>query len=203
MGSFIVALETAQEAIERLDDECCAEQLMVEQKYLQLKMPVFTKRAEAIAEIPGFWLVVLQAHDALAQLLTAEDLDILQWLVELSVREEKDIKSGYTISLRFDACPHFSNTLLEKKFAFDDAGRLSVTCSKIHFIDSSFATTYPDSFFVTWFDLHDQTGDIGEAIKLDIWRNPVALYSRGLAATSAYEDVARFDDEELEVDGER
>jgi template-activating factor I len=50
------------------------------------------------------------------------DQRILSHLTELTVEENEDVKSGYRISLAFDANPFFHNALLEKRLSWPESG---------------------------------------------------------------------------------
>lgn len=57
--------------------------LKVEQKYAQLKRPLFTSRNERLSKIPGFWPTAIKNHPILHQLLCPMDEEILNNLVEV------------------------------------------------------------------------------------------------------------------------
>uniref|UniRef100_A0A9I9DQL4 NAP1-related protein 2-like n=1 Tax=Cucumis melo TaxID=3656 RepID=A0A9I9DQL4_CUCME len=56
-----------------VNEEAGDKVLEVEQKYNEIRRPVYLKRNEVIKTIPDFWLTAFLSHPALCDLLTEED----------------------------------------------------------------------------------------------------------------------------------
>ena len=77
-------------------------------------MPLYEERRASIAGVPGFWPGALMGHPELAEYVTERDEEVFEHLVDLSVQQEDDVKSGYRITLAFRPNPLFSNAELVK-----------------------------------------------------------------------------------------
>ncbi|KAM3379240.1 hypothetical protein P3S68_011654 [Capsicum galapagoense] len=73
------------------------------------RQPVFDKRNDIIKTIPDFWLTDFLSHPVLGELLTEEDL---KFLSSVEVEDNKDVKTGYTITFNFNSNSYFENTKL-------------------------------------------------------------------------------------------
>ncbi|MBA0552319.1 hypothetical protein Golob_023143 [Gossypium lobatum] len=152
-GDLVISIEKLQEIQDELDkinEEASEEVLEVEQKYNEIRKPVYDKRNEIINSIPDFWLTAFLSHPALGDLLTEEDQKIFKYINSLEVEDFKDLKSGYTITFKkhnsysnisddlltgfiinfqnFNSNPYFENTKLTKTFTFlDDGTKITAT----------------------------------------------------------------------------
>ncbi|MBA0552320.1 hypothetical protein Golob_023143, partial [Gossypium lobatum] len=106
-GDLVISIEKLQEIQDELDkinEEASEEVLEVEQKYNEIRKPVYDKRNEIINSIPDFWLTAFLSHPALGDLLTEED------------------------QKNFNSNPYFENTKLTKTFTFlDDGTKITAT----------------------------------------------------------------------------
>ncbi|MBA0707640.1 hypothetical protein Golax_019669 [Gossypium laxum] len=130
-GDLVISIEKLQEIqdeLEKINEEASEEVLEVEQKYNEVRKPVYDKRNEIINSIPDFWLTAFLSHPALGDLLTEEDQKIFKYINSLEVEDFKDLKSGYTITFNFNSNPYFENTKLTKTFTFlDDGTKITAT----------------------------------------------------------------------------
>ncbi|PKA59448.1 hypothetical protein AXF42_Ash016471 [Apostasia shenzhenica] len=137
-GELVLSIEKLQEIqdeLEKINEEASDKVLEVEQKYNEVRQPVYRKRNEIIQSIPDFWLTAFMSHPALGQLLNEEDQKILKHLTYLDVEESKDLKSGYTITFNFDTNPFFEDTKLSKTYTFFDDGTTKITGTSIQWKD--------------------------------------------------------------------
>ncbi|PNH10433.1 Protein SET [Tetrabaena socialis] len=124
---LVVELEDCQKALDKVNDEASDRVLAVEQEYNKKRRPIYTQRAEIINKVPQFWQRVLLAHPILADHLSDDDNAVLAYLTELDVIDCDDIKSGFSIALRFAPNnPYFSNPSLVKSFNYGDDGRVII-----------------------------------------------------------------------------
>lgn len=218
-GQLVFSIEQLQEIQDELDkinEEASDKVLEVEQKYNEIRKPVYNKRNEITKSIPDFWLTAFLSHPALGDLLTEEDQKIFKHLRSLEVEDFKDVKSGYSITFHFNSNPYFEDSKLTKAFTFLDEGVTKITATSIKWKEGmgipngtnnekgSKRSAADESFF-TWFnetqqgDVIDEMHDeVSEIIKDDLWPNPLTYFN-----TDA--DEEDFDgeegDEEGKVDG--
>ncbi|KAK4778580.1 hypothetical protein SAY86_006108 [Trapa natans] len=133
-GDLVVSIERLQEIqdeLEKINEEASDKVLEVEQKYNEIRRPVYDKRSEIINSIPDFWLTAFLSHPALGELLTDEDQKIFKYLSSLEVEDSKDVKSGYSITFNFRPNPYFEDTKLTKTFTFLDEGTTKISATSI------------------------------------------------------------------------
>ncbi|KAG4400918.1 hypothetical protein AAZX31_07G150900 [Glycine max] len=70
------------------------------------------------------------SHPALCELLNVEDQKF-KYLGSLDVEDNKDVKSGYSITFNFNPNPYFQNTKLTKTFTFLEEGTTKITATPI------------------------------------------------------------------------
>ncbi|KAE8707406.1 NAP1-related protein 2 [Hibiscus syriacus] len=124
-GDLILSIEKLQEIqdeLEKINEEATEKVLEVEQKYNEIRKPIYDKRNEKIKSITDFWLTAFLSHPALGELLNEEDQKIFKYISSLEVEDFKDLKSGYSITFNFDSNPYFEDTKLTKTFTFLDEG---------------------------------------------------------------------------------
>nr|AFK35579.1 unknown [Medicago truncatula] len=90
----IEKLQEIQDDLEKINDEASDKVLEIEQKYNEIRKPVYDKRNEIIKSIPDFWLNAFLSHPTLSELLNDEDQKIFKYLSSLEVEDNKDVKSG-------------------------------------------------------------------------------------------------------------
>ncbi|GAB2223810.1 hypothetical protein Droror1_Dr00004551 [Drosera rotundifolia] len=196
-GDLVLSIEKLQEIQDELDkinEKASDEVLAVEQKYNEIRKPVYDKRNEIINSIPDFWLTAFMSHPVLVELLTSEDQKIFKFLSSLEVEDAKDVKSGYSITFNFKPNPYFEDTKLVKTFTFLDEGTTKVTSTSIKWKegmgilngvtnDKGKKRTHAEESFFSWFsqsqpkelmdELHDEVADV---IKDDLWPNPLNYF---------------------------
>jgi len=215
----IEKIDEIQNNLDGLTEKASAEILQVEQKYNKLRQPYYTKRNEMIKSIPNFWATVFINHPQVSAILGEEDEDALQYLTAISVEEFEDIKSGYKMKFQFKANPYFTNDTIEKQFHLhDDEIPSGPTSTQIQWkpgkslVNVAKNGTAPgakrkneetqQSFF-SWFTENPEAGmdEIGEAIKDEIWPNPLQFYLGNMEDDDEGLEEEDLDDEEGE-DGE-
>ncbi|XAR65476.1 hypothetical protein NMG60_11009617 [Bertholletia excelsa] len=198
-GDLVLSIEKLQEIqdeLEKINEEASDKVLEVEQKYNEIRKPVYDRRNDIIKSIPDFWLTAFLSHPALCDLLTEEDQKIFKYLSSLEVEDFKDVKSGYSITFNFSANPYFEDTKLTKTFTFLDEGVTKITATSIkwkegmgipngvvHEKKGSKRPHAEESFF-TWFSETEQKDDmdeiqdeVAEIIKEDLWPNPLTYFN--------------------------
>ncbi|OVA09022.1 Nucleosome assembly protein (NAP) [Macleaya cordata] len=192
----IERLQEIQDELEKVNEEASDKVLEVEQKYNEIRRPVYDKRNDIIKSIPDFWLTAFLSHPALGDLLTEEDQKIFKHLSSLDVEDFKDVKSGYSITFNFNQNPYFEDASLTKTFSFSDEGTTKITGTKIKWKEGMDIANggshdkkgskrpFTEESFFTWFSetqhkdlsegIHDE---VAEIIKEDLWPNPLKYFN--------------------------
>ncbi|GMH21939.1 hypothetical protein Nepgr_023782 [Nepenthes gracilis] len=198
-GDLVLSIEKLQEIqdeLEKINEKASDEVLAVEQKYNEIRIPVYDKRNEIIKSIPDFWFTAFLSHPALSELLLEEDQKIFKYLSSLEVEDSKDVKSGYSITFNFNLNPYFEDTKLTKTFTFLDEGTIKVTATSIKWKEGmgipngvnkdkkGNKRAHIDESFFSWFsetqrkgnmdEIHDE---VAEIIKDDLWPNPLNYFN--------------------------
>ncbi|EDO44259.1 predicted protein [Nematostella vectensis] len=198
---IIDQIDQVQNQIDSLNEEASEEILRVEQKYNAKRRPHFTARTNLIKKIPNFWITVFLNHPQIQMLLNEDDEEVLQYMAYVEVEEFEDIKSGYKIKFGFEDNPYFTNQEICKEFILNDNGEQMSRSTTIKWKQGMDLTQrfkenskgrkrdHPPSSFFCWFtDLMDNSDELGELIKDDIWPNPLQYYME--------------DDDDEEIEGE-
>ncbi|XP_040870582.1 NAP1-related protein 2 [Glycine max] len=191
-GGFYVDPEINEEASDKV--------LEVEQKYNEIRKPVYNKRNDVVKSIPDFWFTAFMSHPALYELLNVEDQKIFMYLGSLDVEDNKDVKSGYSITFNFNPNPYFENIKLTKTFTFLEEGTAKITATPIKWkMERGQGKAMPneldhdkngnkwariDISFFSWFSDCEQKNDVdeihdevAELIKDDLWPNPLTYFN--------------------------
>ncbi|XP_024029635.1 NAP1-related protein 2 [Morus notabilis] len=196
---FLIAIEKLQELqddLDKVNEEATDKVLEVEQKYNEIRRPVYVKRNDVIKAIPDFWLTAFLSHPALSDLLSDEDQKIFKYLYSLDVEDFKDIKSGYSITFNFNNNPYFEDAKLSKTFTFSDEGTTKISGTTIKWKEGMAAAfkevnhekkgkkqPLVNQSFFSWFseteqkDIIEFQDEVGEIIKEDLWPNPLKYFN--------------------------
>ncbi|XP_051116996.1 NAP1-related protein 2-like isoform X2 [Andrographis paniculata] len=218
-GELVLSIEKLQEIqdeLEKVNEEASEKVLEVEQKYNEIRKPVYDKRNEVIKSIPDFWLTAFMSHPALSELLTEEDQKIFKYLSNLEVEDCKDVKSGYSITFHFKPNPFFEDTKLTKTFSFLEEGTTKITATPIKWkegmgIPNGVAEekngnkrSHAEESFFSWFndshhagDIEDIQDEVAEIIKDDLWPNPLTYFNN-----EADEEDFEMDDDDEDKDSD-
>lgn len=123
------AIDRVQGELEIIADEAAAEVLLIERLANQRRAPLYEKRRDAIASVPGFWRSALLGHPLLSMLITPLDSTMLESLEDLAVEEHED--DGYRVVLTFGPNPHFSNRQLSRVLTWHAGGGLTLEATTI------------------------------------------------------------------------
>ncbi|CAN4081691.1 unnamed protein product [Withania somnifera] len=192
----IEKLQEVQDELEKVNEQASEEVLEIEQKYNEIRRPVYEKRNEVIKSIPDFWVTAFLSHPALGELLNVEDQKIFKYLDSLDVEDFKDVTSGYSLTFKFKPNPYFEDTELVKTYTFLDEGSTKITGTAIKWKEGMGAAYVGNSemkgnkrppseeSFFSWFsetqlkDIADGLSDeVGEIIKEDLWPNPLKYFN--------------------------
>ncbi|KAF9625961.1 hypothetical protein IFM89_028347 [Coptis chinensis] len=124
-------LQDLQQQLDKVNEEACEKVLEVEQKYNEIRKPVYTKRKELIKGIPDFWSIAFVHHPYIYDLLRAEDQEVFRYLSSLEVEDFNNVDSGYSITFNFKPNPYFEDTELSKTFVYPEDELTLVTGTTI------------------------------------------------------------------------
>ncbi|BAF14900.1 nAP1-related protein 1 [Oryza sativa Japonica Group] len=215
----IEKLQEIQDEIEKVNEEACDKVLELEQKYNEVRRPVYVRRNKIIKQIPDFWLTAFLSHPMLGELLTEDDQKIFKHLESIDVDDSEDIKSGYSITLTFSPNPYFEDTKLTKTYSFSDDEAVKVKATSIRWkkgMDIANDRAYTkkgdkriliDESFFTWFNseknrsfAHGAMDEVADVIKEDLWPNPLKYFNNEfeeeLELLDDDDEVSDDDDEE-------
>ncbi|KAG8388680.1 hypothetical protein BUALT_Bualt02G0150500 [Buddleja alternifolia] len=208
----IEKLQSVQDELEKINEEASEKVLEVEQKYNEIRKPVYDRRNDVIKSIPDFWLTAFMSHPALNELLTEEDQKIFKYLSNIEVEDSIDVKSGYSIAFSFNPNPYFENAKLTKSFKFLEDGTTEITSTSIKWKEgmglangvaeekNGNKRSHAEESFFSWFNDAQHKGDmdeiqdeqVAEIIKDDLWPNPLTYFNN-----EADEEDPELDDDEV------
>ncbi|CAI9112176.1 OLC1v1012583C2 [Oldenlandia corymbosa var. corymbosa] len=160
----IEKLQEIQDELEKINEEASDKVLEIEQKYNEVRKPIYDKRTDIVKSIPDFWLTAFMSHPALGELLTEEDQKIFKYLSSIEVEDSKDVKSGYSITFNFNSNPYFEDSKLAKTFTFLDEGTTKISSTQIKWKEGmglpngnanekkGNKRSHVEESFFTWFD---------------------------------------------------
>nr|XP_018670608.1 protein SET [Ciona intestinalis] len=170
-------IEGCQTDIDLLNQKANDEILQVEQKYIKLRQPVYTRRSRYIERVPHFWATVFSRHPQLKRVLTKEDIQCLKYLTNIQICDFEDSRSGYHMIFHFAGNPWFDNSTITKEYHLPWHDAPSCECSDIKWKQGMNLTKKSSSFF-SWFCSQEDasTDDIAEIIKEELWPNPLQSF---------------------------
>ncbi|XP_020105580.1 NAP1-related protein 2-like isoform X2 [Ananas comosus] len=193
---YIEKLQEIQDELEKVNEEASDKVLEVEQKYNEIRRPVYMRRSDIIKSIPDFWLTAFLSHPVLGDLLNKEEQKIFRHLISLDVEDFKDLKSGYSITFNFSPNPYFEDTCLRKTYSFSDEGTTNITGTTIKWKEGMNCVNgearenngskrpFGEESFFSWFsETHPKrmpemfSDEIAEIIKEDLWPNPLKYFN--------------------------
>ncbi|CAI0453345.1 unnamed protein product [Linum tenue] len=210
-------LKDVQDELDKIHEEESDEVLAIEQKYNEVRRPIYLNRNELIKSMPDFWLTAFMSHPALGDLLTGDDdHEILKYVESLDVADFKDLKTGYSITFNFKENPYFHDTKLTKTYNFSDDGTTKITGTDIKWKEGRDPAKngvddekkkgnkrpWTETSFFGWFgeteqDISELQDDVSEIIKEDLWPNPLKYFNM-----DADEEDSDEDEEESGDDGD-
>lgn len=219
-------IESIQNELMKLNEEASEEILKVEQKFNQLRRPLFEKRNESLKDIPNFWVTTLANHHVIAPMLESDqDEGCLHYLTSLDVEEYEDIKSGYKIKFQFAENPYITNEVIIKSFKIITSDDMRSSSTPIEYKNTqegidlkqvvahsaanfrearSQAAGNTQSSFFAWISEQCETGgtdEVAEILKDQIWPNPLEFFfASGEDEYGATDDDSDDDDDDDDIE---
>ncbi|XP_020091036.1 NAP1-related protein 2-like isoform X2 [Ananas comosus] len=193
-GELVLSIEKLQEIqdeLEKVNEVASDKVLEVEQKYNEIRRPVYLRRNEIIKSIPDFWLTAFLSHPALSELITEED------------------------QKNFSPNPYFEDTKLIKTYSFTEEGTTNISGTAIKWKEGMDLANgdahekkgskrpFAEESFFSWFsetqqkNLSDGVDEVAEIIKEDLWPNPLKYFNN-----EADEDFDGEEDDDEEGSGD-
>ena len=150
-------------------------------------------QSELFTKTQNFGVTLFANHLQVSALLVEEEEGVLHYLIGIELTEFEDGKSSYRIDFYFNKNSYFKSKILSKEFRLNESGDSSSKSTEIKWKSERISLNTkeetqkkasrkrqheePESFF-TWFTDHSDAGadELGEAIKDDIWPNPLQYY---------------------------
>lgn len=213
-------LKAAQADLDQVNGELADKIVELEKQWAEKRAPVYSKRAIACRKIPGFWVKALSHHPLAMELIGDDDEIVLSHLIDLEVVPEDDVQSGYSIVFRFSDNPYLAKNEYTKKIQYkDDGSLLATTTPPLEWKDTEEGKqqrTLQDQRLgnaedaqLSFFDWLKEDNEIpasedeiiADAIKQDIWPDPLRYYSGEGLPQAAFDDLDEDEDEEDEDEG--
>jgi len=186
VDAAVTDFHKAQDELNKLNEDASEKVLAIEQEYSNLRRSIYEKRNKAISKIPGFWGTTFR--HALGGDATEDDLAVLSYCNELDVEDFPDIKSGYTIKLKFlEENPYFKNQELVKTYHYVEGSSLKIKSTRPQWHEgyepqAEAGDQVRPYVFLDWFMSEEETVEslmtdpIADLIKEEIWPNPFKYY---------------------------
>eukprot|EP00736_Rhodelphis_marinus_P001943 Rmarinus@m.27311 len=195
----IEELVKLNKSIETIIEGKAAEIETIERKYFKKCAASYEKRKPFFAKIANFWPTVLSHHPVVSDLLSPEDLEVMQHLTDVSV-ELGDDPGCYKVIFSFKENPFFSNKTIVKEYNQDGVVNPTIQWKPgKNLVDPDEGESgkkrpledIPLSFFQWFTEEGDQMeADLGDYFKDEIYPDPLSFY------------FAREDSDEDDFDGD-
>ncbi|KAF5835073.1 hypothetical protein DUNSADRAFT_7923 [Dunaliella salina] len=191
----LIELEGIQSKLDEINEKALEKVFEVEREFNQKRRPVYQERQKVLAKVPHFWQQALLAHPLIRQMVTDDDIEVLQYCTEVDVEEFEDIKSGYKITLRFSQNPYFPESQLVKEFHNKHEEEIHVhgnvpswkpgmaPVEEIQPAEGKACMTEGRQYrLMMWFVENETLGlgshdPLADIVKEEIWPNPLKFYN--------------------------
>ncbi|CAH1763424.1 3675_t:CDS:2 [Entrophospora sp. SA101] len=154
-------------------------ELELAKQQVKLFTPIYEKQRKVFEKIPKFWAQALTKNSLIAQSLSYDDYEVVQYITDLNIkRDDPENLENYSIIFKFSGNPYFSNEEIEKKFFIDEDGKKTTTSTTINWFKDK-AKDDGDQCFFRWVagdSTDDMNWEIGGIIKDDFfpqaWKKP-------------------------------
>jgi template-activating factor I len=169
------SVERLQSRLLSIDKECSKEQMAVQRRFDEQKLPLLKHRADEILRIPCFWMTAIGNHPATDQSAFLKDRDILAYLESIELEDNIDDNGSYILRFIFDSNPYFPESELVRKVTINDDQTDQVESTSISWAPRKRPTSNKSIF--SWFcSKHNWETDFGEVLRRDLWQNPYPYY---------------------------
>lgn len=178
------ALQSLQLEMELVNKQSSRAFNRLKLKMSQRLLPLLEHRSTIIQRIPGFWTKVFVNHPEMSALITYQDQDLLGYMFNLQVEEQRYPNVCCKISLFFRKNNYFQNDVIVKEYVGGISGLRPSHSTPIqwcrdyeHRANRRRHHNCSLNFF-NWFYDHNIAGStqIAEIISKDLWPNPLQYY---------------------------
>ncbi|GMT22036.1 hypothetical protein PFISCL1PPCAC_13333 [Pristionchus fissidentatus] len=181
------AVDKIQSELDAINDQAGDEILKIEQKYNNLRSPVYARRTEVIKGVANFWGTAFINHPQLSAFVAEIEEPFIAHINSVEVEDFEDIKSGYKIKLHFNPNEYIENDVIVKEFhlaAENPFTKVTPITWKAgqnllaQIADNRHPVPGDSLTFTEWLvETGDPTmDDVAEIIKDDLWPNPVQYF---------------------------
>ncbi|KAM7041457.1 testis-specific Y-encoded protein 1-like [Molossus nigricans] len=171
-----------QLSIERA--RACRAYIRVKRKTAQRRKPILERRRAIIQCIPSFWSKAILNHCQISAIIGDQDEDLLNYLINVEVRELGHPKYHCKLMFYFRDNPYFLNGVITKQYNISLAGYQATRSTQVLWfwdyergVPSRRQDTTSINFF-NWLSEHNLPGSgrIAQIISEDLWPNPLQHY---------------------------
>eukprot|EP00929_Paragymnodinium_shiwhaense_P014456 TRINITY_DN122368_c0_g1_i1.p1 TRINITY_DN122368_c0_g1~~TRINITY_DN122368_c0_g1_i1.p1 ORF type:complete len:237 (-),score=64.97 TRINITY_DN122368_c0_g1_i1:162-872(-) len=188
-------LHDVQLELQLLEERCAEEQIAIQARYDRYRQPHFDRRGKLLRDIPQFWRKAIVGHPQ--GLAHPAELEVLQLLTDLAVRDNLDKRGSYEVRAKFSSREYFQELEIVKRVHFQDAQTEAVEPAKLTpsgesgkqlLAELAASTGQARRSVLGWFISSEKSGQsavetFGEVLRRDLWQDPVVYYMNAAAAT--------------------
>jgi len=223
-------LDQVQEQIDKLSETEDKKIMEITKEFDGLRKPFYESRKQVISKMPDFWSKAFEMHPIIGLVLTGNDKEIMNYLLDLDFEQSEDLKT-FKLSFTFKKNPYFTNKTLWKSFNLGDDEERSMTGCTINWKKGQDPTVKGKSkddenkteeskvgqkrtaedfdndssqalSFFEWFnDVEGEDDELAEEIK-NLWVNPLDAIRNSLVEGFSDDDDEDGDEDEDEGEGE-
>ncbi|XP_055991382.1 testis-specific Y-encoded protein 3-like isoform X1 [Sorex fumeus] len=178
------ALQSLQLELELVNKQSSRTFNSLKLKMSQRLLPILEHRSTIIQSIPGFWTKVLVNHRDMTVMISYQDQDLLGYMFNLQVDEQRYPNGCCKISLFFRMNIYFRNDVIVKEYVSGISGLRPSHSTPIQWCHGYEHRAYRHRHhncslnFFSWFYDHSIVGStrIAEIISKDLWPKPLQYY---------------------------
>nr|XP_019812134.1 PREDICTED: testis-specific Y-encoded protein 1-like [Bos indicus] len=137
-----------------------------------------------IQGIPGFWAKTIMSHPQVSIMISDQDQDFLDYMIDLKVQVRSHLQSHCKLIFSFQDNPYFLNTMIIKEYYLDITGNRACHSTPVHWFwdfewaSPSHSLDTRSLNFLNWLSGHNgpELNTIADVISNDMWDNPLKYY---------------------------
>ncbi|XP_037678621.1 testis-specific Y-encoded protein 3-like [Choloepus didactylus] len=172
----------AQPGFDNMRSRTSLEALQILQLELSTRLkPLLDRRSGIIRGIPGFWVKTILNHPQMSAMISDQDVDILNYLINLEVEELSHPMNSCKITFFLWRNPYFQNEVITKVFDVTITGYWESHSTPVQWFRDREQEAYNAvATTLALFSDHNlaMSNRIAEVICEDLWLNPLQYYPR-------------------------
>ncbi|XP_070223107.1 testis-specific Y-encoded protein 1-like [Bos mutus] len=137
-----------------------------------------------IQGIPGFWAKTIMSHPQVSVMISDQDQDFLDYMIDLKVQVWSHLQSRCKLIFSFQDNPYFLNTMIIKEYYLDITGNRACHSTPVHWFwdfewgSPSHSLDTRSLNFLNWLSGHNgpELNRIADLISNDMWDDPLKYY---------------------------